>query len=107
MTTYPIAVIGDRDSFYGYAAVGLTINPTEDAKAAAELIRRLADNGCGIIYLTEKLAAQLPEVLAAYAARPLPALIPIPGVSGNTGVGMRNVHRSVERAVGSDILSGK
>ena len=51
MTTYPIAVIGDRDSIYGYAALGLTIYPTEDAKAAAELIRRLADNGCGIIYL--------------------------------------------------------
>jgi V/A-type H+-transporting ATPase subunit F len=34
----------------------------------------------------------------------LPAIIPIPGVSANTGMGMRNVKKSVERAVGSDII---
>lgn len=103
--TYPIAVIGDRDSIYGYAALGLKIYPTEDGRAAAELIHRLSENGYGVIFLTEKLASQIPEVLEAYAGRALPALIPIPGVSGNTGIGMQNVHRSVERAVGSDILS--
>ena len=32
-------------------------------------------------------------------------MVPIPGVTGNTGIGMRGVAESVERAVGSDILS--
>ena len=104
---HQIAVIGDRDSIYGYAALGLSIYPTEDSRTAAERIHRLSESGCAVIFITEKLAAELPEVLEAYARRTLPALIPIPGVSGNTGVGMQNVHRSVERAVGSDILSGK
>ena len=40
-----------------------------------------------------------------YRDMPLPAIIPIPGISGNTGVGMKNVSVSVERAVGSDIIS--
>lgn len=104
---YQIAVIGDRDSIYGFAALGLSIYPTEDSRTAAETIQKLANSGCAVIFITEKLAAQLPEVLEAYSKRTLPSLIPIPGVSGNTGVGMMNVHRSVERAVGSDILSGK
>ena len=39
-----------------------------------------------------------------YISDYLPAIIPIPGVSGNTGRGMRNVKKSVERAVGSDII---
>ncbi len=34
----------------------------------------------------------------------LPAIIQIPGVSGNTGDGVRGVKKSVEQAVGSDIL---
>ena len=74
-------------------------------RAAAEQIRTLAENGYGVIFLTEQLAGQIPDVLDAYAHRTLPALIPIPGVSGNTGIGMRNVHRAVERAVGSDLLA--
>ena len=34
----------------------------------------------------------------------LPAVIRIPGVSGNTGDGIQGVKNSVEQAVGSDIL---
>ena len=36
--------------------------------------------------------------------QPLPAVVPIPGLRGNTGLGMAQVKRSVEQAVGSDIL---
>lgn len=38
------------------------------------------------------------------AQPPSSAIIPIPGVSGNTGLGMRMVKKSVEQAVGSDII---
>ena len=34
----------------------------------------------------------------------LPAIIPIPGVTGNTGMGIKMVKKSVEQAVGSDII---
>lgn len=34
----------------------------------------------------------------------MPAVIPIPGVHGNTGYGIDMVKRSVEQAVGSDII---
>jgi V/A-type H+-transporting ATPase subunit F len=36
-----------------------------------------------------------------------PAIILIPGVSGNTGEGVKGVKGSVEQAVGSDILFGE
>ena len=39
-----------------------------------------------------------------YRDKKLPAIIPIPGVSGNTGIGIREIHSAVEKAVGSDIL---
>ena len=103
---YKIGVIGDRDSIYGFAALGLEIFPVEEAKEAAALLRRLAEQEYGALYITEKLYSQLDDELEALSQRTLPAVVPIPGVAGNTGVGMRNVKKSVERAVGSDILFG-
>ena len=34
----------------------------------------------------------------------VPAVIPIPGVKGNTGLGIRRLSQSVEKAVGADII---
>ncbi len=102
---YKIAVVGDKDSIYGFAAVGLEIFPCDDPQEAARLIRRMSENGYGVIYITEHLAALIEAELDTYREQPLPAIIPIPGTDGNTGLGMRNVSKSVEQAVGSDILS--
>ena len=41
-----------------------------------------------------------------YRLEKLPAIIQIPGVSGNTGAGVDAVKKFVEQAVGSDILFG-
>lgn len=103
---YKIGVMGDRDSIYGFAALGLDIYPEEDAQAAAATLRRLAENGYAVVYMTEKLFSQMERETDRYRDLLIPAVIPIPGVSGNTGVGEANVRRAVEKAVGSDILSG-
>ncbi len=101
---YKVAVLGDRDSIYGFAALGLEIYPVEDAVDGAHTLRRLAEGEYAVVYITEALAGQIEEELDKWRSRPLPAIIPIPGVSGNTGLGMRIVKKSVEQAVGSDII---
>lgn len=102
---YKVAVIGDKDSIYGFASVGLDICPCDDPEQAVREIHRMAESGYGVIYITEELASKTEKELDRYREMPLPAIIPIPGVQGNTGIGMRNVSKSVEQAVGSDILS--
>ena len=52
------------------------------------------------------LYAEIDEELNRYRSQRLPAIILIPGVSGNTGRGIAEVKRSVEQAVGSDIIFG-
>ncbi len=100
-----IAVMGDYDSIYGFATLGLNIFPTgDDPEEAAKTLRSLAENSYGIIYVTEKLAAMIEKEIARYRERMLPAIILIPGVSGDTGKGIDSVKKSVEQAVGSDIL---
>ena len=59
-----------------------------------------------MIYITEALAAVLEHEVEKYREEILPAIIQIPGVAGNTGAGVAGVKKSVEQAVGSDILFG-
>ena len=101
---YKIAVMGDRDSIYGFASVGLDIFPVEGQPEAARCLRRLEESGYAIIYMTEKLFGELEKEVRVLEERVIPAVIPIPGVSGNTGIGIARVKKSVERAVGADIF---
>ena len=104
---YKIAVMGDYDSIYGFASLGLSVFPVEtgaDTEEAAKTLRHVAESDFGVIYMTEALAAMLEKEIAGYADRLMPAIILIPGVRGNTGAGVAHVKKSVEQAVGSDIL---
>ena len=103
---YKSAVIGDYDSIYGFATLGLSICPVKTREEARDKLRQLAEGEYGIIYITEKAAAELGSALEEYRERVLPAIIQIPGVSGNTGAGVEGVKKTVEQAVGSDILFG-
>ena len=103
---YKIAVVGDYDSIYGFATLGLSICPVKTREEARDKLRQLAEGEYGIIYITEKAAAELGSALEEYRERVLPAIIQIPGVSGNTGAGVEGVKKTVEQAVGSDILFG-
>ena len=101
---YKAAVIGDYDSIYGFAALGLDTFPVTSTEQASTTLKKIANGTHAVIYITEALAAQLQEDLEVYRTEQLPAIILIPGVSGNTGEGIAMVKKSVEQAVGSDII---
>lgn len=101
---YKIAVMGDKDSIYGFAALGMDIYPTEDKEQASATLKKLADSGFGIVYITEELAAKISDDVEKYRFESKPAIILIPGIKGNTGAGLADVNKSVEKAVGSNIL---
>ena len=101
---YRIAVLGDRDSVLGFKALGLDVYPPETAEEARPILHRLAREDTAILYLTEQLAAGLEAEIARYKDALTPAIILIPGKAGSLGIGMANVKKSVERAVGADIL---
>ena len=104
---HKIAVMGDRDSIYGFAALGMEPFPITDPTEAAKQLHRMAEGNYAVIYMTEALGSQLQKELDRYREAELPAIILIPGTSGNTGVGMEQVRTSVIQAVGSDIIFGE
>ena len=103
---YRIAVMGDKDSIYGFATLGMETFPYSDPQDAGKKLKELADAEYAVVYITEALADKMSEPIDHYREQMLPAIILIPGVSGNTGKGIESVKHSVEQAVGSDIIFG-
>ncbi len=101
---YKIGVIGDKDSVLGFMAVGFKVFAADDTVQASKLLRQMANEDYAVIYITENLAFRMEEEIARYKDKPIPAVIVIPGKDGTTGYGMTNLKKSVERAVGADIL---
>ena len=103
---YKIGVIGDRESVLGFQAVGLDVFPAGDAEEAKKTLKRLAKEDFAIIYITEQFYQYMMKEVEEYTDSRLPAVIPVPGKDGSLGIGMTSVKKSVERAVGADILFG-
>ena len=104
---HKIGVIGDYDSIFGFAALGLDTFPVSGSEEAKQKLSQLTAGVYAVVYITESLAAVLEHEIEKYHEAMLPAIILIPGISGNTGAGTKKVKKSVEKAVGSDILFGE
>ncbi len=101
---YRIAVVGDRDSIYGFATLGMEVFPVNENNEAKNIIKKLINENVAVIYLTESIAHEIYEEISELTSDNMVSVIPIPGLFGNTGIGMKNVKKSVEKAVGTDIL---
>ncbi len=104
---YKIAVLGAYDSIYGFATLGLDTFPVSNPEEGKQLLKQLATTDYAVIYVTENLAAEIKSEIDKYKEQQLPAIILIPGIAGNTGAGVAGVKKSVEQAVGSDIIFGE
>lgn len=101
---HKIGVIGERDSILGFKAVGFDIHPASTGEEASAALARLAQDGYAVIYVTEQIASKISEEIDRYRYSRFPAIILIPGSQGTLGIGMASVKKSVEKAVGADIL---
>ncbi len=101
---HKIAVLGDKASVFAFAALGFDTRPCESREEAVAALKDCSDGSCGVVYVTEKIAALIPDEIRALRDAPIPAVILIPGLSGNTGAGRRGVEESVKKAVGSKLV---
>lgn len=101
---YKAAVIGSKESVSGFAALGLSVFPETEHDKIARLILELTKNDFAVIFITEAATSGVGDIIDKYRSCKLPAIIMIPGITGNTGDGMKNLHVSVEKAIGTDIL---
>jgi Archaeal/vacuolar-type H+-ATPase subunit F len=101
---YKMAVVGEYDSIFGFATLGLDIFAVSTPEEGKRILTKLVKEEYAVIYITEALEEVLHDEILKYQEAALPAIILIPGISGNTGAGVAQVKESVKKAVGSDIL---
>lgn len=100
-----IAVIGDSESVKGFGAIGLDIYPCDNPDDAPQLFHKIAEgDNYAIIFITEEFFGLTEKERRRYEERLTPAVVPIPGVKGNSGLGVKRLSSFVEQAVGSDII---
>ena len=60
---HKIAVMGDRDSIYGFAALGMEPFPITDPTEAAKKLHQIAEENYAVVYMTEALGSNLQKEL--------------------------------------------
>lgn len=99
-----IGIIGDKDSIMGFIAGGFEGIICENREDALGALKKLAKNSA-IIFVTENIAKLIQEEILSYSESLTPAIILIPGSGGSLGIGLEMLNRSVEKAIGNNILN--
>ncbi|MGX7348797.1 V-type ATP synthase subunit F [Dolosicoccus paucivorans] len=101
---YKIGIVGNRNAIMPFHLVGFDMYPVTSGQEAVKVLKQLAEDDYGIIYLTEEIAAQIPDTIRYYDTQLTPAVILIPTHRGSLGIGKQRVQENVEKAVGQNIL---
>ncbi|MBO7375753.1 MAG: V-type ATP synthase subunit F [Clostridia bacterium] len=102
---YKVAVLGKRADVLGFMALGFRVEAVNDAADAAQSLRRLAAaREYAVIFVCEDVAVLLKDEISKYSDDVIPAIIPIPTATADSGYGMNAVTESVIKAVGADVL---
>ncbi|KWZ92638.1 ATP synthase, subunit F [Anaerococcus hydrogenalis] len=102
---YRVAVIGDKDSVLMFKALGVDVYTAVDGEDAKKLVKKLAQENFGIIFITEDFAAKIQDTIDKYREEMTPAIILIPSNKEDLRLGMADINKSVEKAVGANILN--
>ena len=101
---FRVAVLGEKESVYVFASLGLDVFDVTDKNNALLSFKKITRSNYAVIYITEQTASLVREEISKFSYRPNPAIILIPGVTGNTGEGIDTVKKSVVKAVGNDFI---
>jgi len=104
MPMYKMAVVGEEEAVLGFRSLGADIFTLTGPQEGEKIMAALKKSRYGVVFLTERAAKILPELVEAFEDHPLPAVAIIPGIEGSTGLARTRMKKIVEKAVGADIL---
>ncbi|MDD4291140.1 MAG: V-type ATP synthase subunit F [Clostridia bacterium] len=99
-----VGVIGDKDAVLAFKSVGFEVFDASDAQGAAALIKKLSGEDFAVLFISEELAAQIPDVIKKAKQRIYPVITAIPTSKEGGGYGMAQIKKDVEKAIGADII---
>lgn len=99
-----IAIIGDRNSVLAFKCLGVEVFTPDGKDEIRNTIDTLADEGYGIILITEQMADLVQDTIARYDSVVTPAITLVPSNKGSLGVGLERIDKNIEKAIGSSIV---
>jgi V/A-type H+-transporting ATPase subunit F len=104
---YKVAVVGDKDSILGFKALGVVTYPVTDGEEAARVLSKIVKEKVAVVCITEPVAQKIMPQIQELNKKLLPAVVLIPNNQGTLGLGMMQIKKNAEKAIGADILFGK
>lgn len=99
---WKMAAVGDYESVLPFQAVG--VEPHTADNDLRKTLLDLARKNYAVVFLVDSLYKQNMAIVEEINEQYSVSIIPIPGLEGSTGIGVRTIRDSVERAVGMDIF---
>ena len=107
MSMYKVAVVGEKDSILGFKALGVATYPVTGGDEAARALQEIVREKVAVICITEAIAEKVQPQIEELNKKLLPAVVLIPNNQGTLGLGMKQIKKNAEKAIGADILFGK
>ena len=98
-----MAILGEGDSVLAFKAAGVDAYYASEREEAKDLLRKLAKE-YSIIFITDKLASQMDDLLKKFNSAPYPIILPVPSGDGDSAYAMTKIKERMEKALGVDIL---
>lgn len=98
------AVVGLSEDILLFNAVGIRAFVLKDPAEAEPVFTRLSLGGSKIIYVSEELYVQIPDIIEKYQFSAFPILLPVPTGKTAMGIGLKRIADNVESAIGIDIF---
>jgi len=99
-----ILVVGKRDSILGFKTIGIETLFWENRANSLPLLKNAVEQKSKIIFITEAIFEEIKDFVEAVSGQVYPVFVPIPDISGATGVSSENIRKLVIKALGTDIL---
>jgi len=102
--TYKIGVIGDKGSTMPFKLFGFDVVFAQAANEIRSSLVNMAKGEYAVVFITEDAASHVMDVIEPLKEKMLPAVVLIPNHSGSQGIGLAEIQKNVEKAVGMNIL---
>jgi len=100
-----IAFIGDRDSVWGFRALGVAVFPVAGAEEARTAFEAAVAGAHAVIFVTEDVYEECSAQIGKYRGLALPTVTVLPSVTGSRGLAATEIHEAVSAAIGADIFA--
>lgn len=99
-----IGILGNKDVTAGFKNLGVEVIEIDSSKNFYDNLEIIKKRDFGIVFITEDLADGNEEIINKADQDVTPAFVIIPGIKGSQGIGIKKLKKTIEQAIGSDIL---